>query len=194
MIDAILKFAKTNPMTVILGLVIILAAGGIAGGLYINTLNERIEAQRVDHERELAIEQERSKLAIDSATHARSVCETALGMLGSKARSYDGSRTQLEQALADLDNAIVPSCKPPTVAGAIERLQRQVAALADDAESVQRVQRLLEPELVSERTSSIATEVRASAYRMWRWIASGILLGIAVTLLYVRVRGRPGKQ
>jgi hypothetical protein len=194
MIDAILKFAKTNPTTVIIGLLVILGAGGIAGTLQISTLKDRIEAQQEAHERELSLERDRSKLALDSVTRARAACETALGMLGSKVKSYDGSRSQLEQALADLDDAIVPSCKPPTVAGAIERLQREVTALADDAQSVERVQQLLEPALAGSKVSESATiQVRAPAYGAWLWIASGILLGIVLASLYARVGRRFGK-
>lgn len=193
MLDKIVELYTNYPGPVLVALLVIIAAGGTAGGIHINNLRETIEDQRLAYEHDLSIERSRSKLAIEQATKAKDVCSDALDMLGAKVRTYDASRTRMEEALASMEAAIVPGCKAPSVVNAIDRLQREIGAVAADAEAVARLSAVLASSDAQSQATSSMKITRPSGYSTVLWSAGCVLFGIFIAVLYGRVRRTPHK-
>lgn len=189
MLDKIVDLYTHHPGPVLIALLAIIAIGGMAGGYHLATLRETIEDQRLAYEHELTIEKSRSKLEIQSTSEAHKACSDSLRMLGAKVRTYDESRTRMEDALAAMESAIVPSCKAPSVLSAIERMHQEISAVAANAEAVERLTRVTELTASSEKVPRIEIH-RQSGYSTLLWTTGCVLLGIFIAALYGKVRRR----
>lgn len=192
MLDKIVDLYTDHPGAVLIALLAIIVIGGTAGGYHLATLRETIEDQRLAYEQQLTIEKSRSKLEIERANEAHKACSDSMGMLGAKVRTYDDSRTRMEDALAAMESAIVPSCKAPSVLSAIERMHQEISAVAANAEAVERLTRVTELTASSEKEPRIEIH-RPTGYSTLLLTASCVLLGIFIAVLYGKVRRRAGK-
>ena len=192
MLDKIVDLYTKHPEVVLIALLAIIVAGGAAGGIHLANLRETIEDQRLAFEHEITIEKSRSKLAIESATEAHKVCSDAMGLLAAKARNYDDSRARMEDALAAMESAIVPSCKAPSVLSAIERMHQEISAVAASAEAVERLARVTTTAASSEKVPRLEIR-RPTGYSTLLWTTGAVLLGIFIAVLYGKVRRRMGK-